>query len=160
MTYKPCGHALQHRATVHHYAADRSWARWAEAMTRHDEAMLGYDSIGWSNAIDHSTCGKTNGMGHAMRRLHHYYHVPAFNALASVLGFNYLGSTCRALSHGVTFWAWNIKGRTNDRSRQTLLGKFNPRLEQHTQQYNNPLYGRRVLRSGGLNHVNHRVHPA
>jgi hypothetical protein len=33
-------------------------------------------------------------------------------------------------------------------------------LEQHhTQQYNNPLRERRVLRYSGLNHVNNRVHP-
>jgi hypothetical protein len=30
----------------------------------------------------------------------------------------------------------------------------------NTQQYNNPLHGHRVLRSGSPNHVNHRVHPA
>jgi hypothetical protein len=42
------------------------------------------------------------------------------------------GVTCRAFGHSVTIWAWTIKGRTDDRSRHTLLGKFNPRLEQHT----------------------------
>jgi hypothetical protein len=40
-----------------------------------------------------------------------------------------------------------------------LFSMFNSMLEQHTQQYNNPLCGRRVLRSGGLNHINHHVHP-
>jgi hypothetical protein len=41
-----------------------------------------------------------------------------------------------------------------------FLGKFNPRLEQRTQQYNNSLHRHRVLHSGGPNHVNQHVHPA
>jgi hypothetical protein len=45
-------------------------------------------------------------------------------------------------------------------NRYTLLGKFNPSLEQHTLEYNNSLHGHRVLRSGSLNHLNHHVHPA
>jgi hypothetical protein len=46
MTYKLCRQALQHRATMHHRAADRSWAWWAEATIRQDGATLGYDPTG------------------------------------------------------------------------------------------------------------------
>jgi hypothetical protein len=56
----------------------------AEAMTRQDGATLGYNPTRWSYAADNAPCGKTDGMGHAMRRPHHHYPVPAFNALASV----------------------------------------------------------------------------
>jgi hypothetical protein len=40
ITRKSCAHALQHRAIVHHQAADRSRARWAKATTRQDGATL------------------------------------------------------------------------------------------------------------------------
>jgi hypothetical protein len=46
--------------------------------------MLGYDPIVQSYVVDHSPCGKTDGMGRVMRRLHHHYHVLAFNALTTV----------------------------------------------------------------------------
>jgi hypothetical protein len=46
--------------------------------------MLGYDPTVQSYASDHSPCGKTDGMGHMMRHLHHHYRVLAFNALATV----------------------------------------------------------------------------
>jgi hypothetical protein len=147
-------------ATVPHHAADSSRARWVEAMTRQDGATLGYDLTGRSYATHLLPRRKTDGMGYTMRHLRHHYPRPAFNALAFVLGLGYPGATCWALGHSVTIQPWAIKGRTDDRNRQTLLGKFNPRLEQHTHQYNNSLRRRRVLRSGGPNHINHRVHPA
>jgi hypothetical protein len=86
--------------------------------------MLGYDPTRRSYATDRSLSGKTDGTGHVMRHPRHHYHVPAFNALASVKG-----ATCRALGHSVTVWAWTIKGWIDDGNRQNLLGKFNPRLE-------------------------------
>jgi hypothetical protein len=95
-----------------------------------------------------------------MHRPHHHYPVLAFNALATVWGFGYPRAICRALGHSITVRAWTIKGRTDDKSRQTLLGEFNPRLKQRTQQFNNPLRGCRELRSGVPKHVNHCVHPA
>jgi hypothetical protein len=71
-------------ATVPHRAADCSWARWAEATIRQDEATLGFDPIGLSYAIDHSPIRRTKGTGHVIRRMHHHYPVLAFNALAIV----------------------------------------------------------------------------
>jgi hypothetical protein len=84
ITCKPCRQALQHHATVHCHAADRSRARWAEATTQQDRAMLAYDPTGWVYATDRAPRGKTNGTGHDMCRPRHHYHVPVFNALASV----------------------------------------------------------------------------
>jgi hypothetical protein len=84
MSCKPCRQALQHHATVHHHSADHSRARWAEATTQQDGAMLGYDPIGRSYATDHTSRGKTDRTGRATRRPHHHYPVLTFNALASV----------------------------------------------------------------------------
>jgi hypothetical protein len=83
MTYKLCRQALQHRATMHHRAADRSWAWWAEATIRQDGATLGYDPTGQSYAADYSPQGKIDRTGRAMRRPHHHYLVVAFIALAT-----------------------------------------------------------------------------
>jgi hypothetical protein len=76
--------ARKRGATVPHRAADRSPARWAEATTRQDGAMLVYDLTGWSYAAGRSPRDKTDGTRDAMRCLRHHYPVPAFNALASV----------------------------------------------------------------------------
>jgi hypothetical protein len=46
--------------------------------------MLDYNMIGRDYATDRAPRGKTNGVGHAIRRLHHHYPVPAFISLASV----------------------------------------------------------------------------
>jgi hypothetical protein len=156
MTYKLCRQALQHRATMHHRAADRSWAWWAEATIRQDGATLGYDPTGQLRCRLLTTGqDRQDGARHAPS-------APSLPCGGIYCPSYCIGvrprATCRALSLSVTVQTWTIKGRTDDRSRQTLLGKFNP-LEQYTQHYNNPLCGYRVLRSGGLKHVNHRVHP-
>jgi hypothetical protein len=78
-------------AIVPHRVADRSQARWVEATTRQDGAMLGYDPTGWGYATDHAPRGKTDRTGYTMRRPRHHCPVPAFNALASVKGYDYPG---------------------------------------------------------------------
>jgi hypothetical protein len=45
-------------------------------MTRQDGAMLGYDPTGRSYAANRTPRGKTDEMGHAMRRPCHHYPVP------------------------------------------------------------------------------------
>jgi hypothetical protein len=69
---------------VPHCAADRSREWWEEDTTRQDGATLGYDPTGRSYIADRSRHVKTDGTGHAMRRPRHHYHVPTFNALATV----------------------------------------------------------------------------
>jgi hypothetical protein len=76
--------ARRHGATVSPRVADRLRERWAEATTQQDGATLGYDPTGRSYAADRSPRGKTDGMGHVMRRPRHHYPVPAFNVLAFV----------------------------------------------------------------------------
>jgi hypothetical protein len=145
MTYK----TFRHATTMPCYnAVPRGWPL-AGAASR------SYDSIG-----DCTPCGRTNKTKDAWCRRHYQYITSAFNALDTAQDLHYSGATCRALGHSVTTWPWAIKGRVDGRSNQDILGKFNSWLEHHIAIQQHSLRGRRVLRFGGPNLVNHCVHRA
>jgi hypothetical protein len=145
--YKTCGHtATVLRQPCWPLTWHRYSARWPDRTTPYR----------WLRAM-----WQSNGTGrpHAVEDIINL--LLALNALAAVIGIQLPwghqsgpGSQCNCPT-----LSYKRTGQTTD-SNKALLGKFNPRLEPHTQQYNNPLYGYRVLCFSGSNHVNHRVHLA
>jgi hypothetical protein len=82
------------------------------------------------------------------------HHLPPLGSWTLCSRSNYPGATCRALSHSVTVMTLSYKWPNRRKNPRTQVHLGKPRLEQ----YNSLPGGRRVLRSGGPNHVNHCVH--
>jgi hypothetical protein len=125
MTYKPCKHARQHHAIVHHHITDRSQVGCYSAAPRDwplaGVIARGYDPTRRGYATNRSPRVKADGTKHVVRRPNHHQDMLAFNILAVVYGSGYPRATCRVLGHSIIVRAWTIKGWTGDRNGHILF---------------------------------------